>query len=69
MDTKEKRDDSLQQYAEDGRRFLVRRNNSEELHDILVAVYGTLKRGYGNHMLLADSVFIGEGYTEDKYPL
>jgi len=69
MDTQEKRDDSLQQYAEDGRRFLVRGNNSEELHDILVAVYGTLKRGYGNHMLLADSVFIGDGYTEDKYPL
>jgi len=69
MDTKKKRDDSLQQYAEEGRRFLVRENNSSELHNILVAVYGTLKRGYGNHMLLANSIYIADGYTEEPYPL
>lgn len=34
-----------------------------------VAVYGTLKRGYGNHRLLADSEFIGKAKTEDAYPL
>ena len=66
MDTKKKRDDSLQQYAEEGRRFLVRENNSSELHNILVAVYGTLKRGYGNHMLLANSIYIADGYTEEQ---
>ncbi len=34
-----------------------------------VAVYGTLKNGYGNHRLLADSDFIGDARTEDAYPL
>src|SRR5215831_9216536 len=29
----------------------------------LVFVYGTLKRGYGNHHILGDSAFIGEGQT------
>jgi gamma-glutamylcyclotransferase (GGCT)/AIG2-like uncharacterized protein YtfP len=28
-----------------------------------VFVYGTLKRGYGNHHILADSRFVGEGET------
>jgi len=34
-----------------------------------VAVYGTLKKGYGNHRLLADSEFIGKAKTEYTYPL
>jgi len=36
-----------------------------------VAVYGTLKRNKPNHSLmsLAESEFIGEGKTADKYPL
>lgn len=36
----------------------------------LVAVYGTLKKGFGNHeRFLSDSKFIGKGETFDKYPL
>jgi gamma-glutamylcyclotransferase (GGCT)/AIG2-like uncharacterized protein YtfP len=34
-----------------------------------VAVYGTLKRGFWNNHLLADSEFVGEGYTVGKYEL
>lgn len=34
-----------------------------------VAVYGTLKRGKGNHPLLHDAMFIGEAITKNKYPL
>ena len=32
----------------------------------LVAVYGTLKSGYGNNRLLRNEEFIGEGITKDK---
>ena len=32
-----------------------------------VFVYGTLKRGYGNHRLLEDAVFAGEAVTAPKY--
>jgi len=28
-----------------------------------LAVYGTLKRAYGNHRLIRDSHFLGEGFT------
>jgi gamma-glutamylcyclotransferase (GGCT)/AIG2-like uncharacterized protein YtfP len=35
----------------------------------LVFVYGTLKRGYGNHHLLMEEIFLGEGETEDDYHL
>lgn len=35
----------------------------------LVAVYGTLKQGFGNHRLLANSNFIGSGTTSNKYRL
>jgi len=35
----------------------------------LVAVYGTLKRGYCNHRLLKGSKFLGEGYALGKYEL
>jgi gamma-glutamylaminecyclotransferase len=34
-----------------------------------VAVYGTLKEGHGNHGLLRDSYYIGEGFTSEPYPL
>jgi gamma-glutamylaminecyclotransferase len=32
-----------------------------------VFVYGTLKRGYGNHRLLATSHFVGDAVTVEKY--
>lgn len=35
----------------------------------LVAVYGTLKRGFNNHRLLSRADFIGEGVTKDLYRL
>ena len=36
---------------------------------VSVAVYGTLKKGHGNHRLLESSYCIGEGFTSDPYPL
>jgi gamma-glutamylcyclotransferase (GGCT)/AIG2-like uncharacterized protein YtfP len=33
----------------------------------VVFVYGTLKRGHGNHVLLKDSDFLGPAITEDKF--
>lgn len=40
------------------------------LEDNLVAVYGTLKKGYSNYnRLLTSSKHIGSGVTKDKYPL
>ena len=40
------------------------------LEDNLVAVYGTLKKGYSNYNhYLTSSKFIGKGETKDKYPL
>ena len=40
---------------------------STSLHS--VAVYGTLKKGHGNHRLLKDSYCLGEGFTSEPYPL
>ena len=40
------------------------------LQDNLVAVYGTLKKGYNNyHSYLTSSKFVGSGKTLNKYPL
>ena len=40
------------------------------LEDNLVAVYGTLKKGYNNYnSYLTSSKFVGKGETKDKYPL
>jgi gamma-glutamylaminecyclotransferase len=40
------------------------------LEDTLVAVYGTLKKGYSNyHSYLTGSKYLGGGNTKEKYPL
>jgi len=39
------------------------------LQDNLVAVYGTLKKGFGNNYLLRNSTFIGKGVTKKKFPM
>ena len=40
------------------------------LQDNLIAVYGTLKKGYSNyHRFLSNSKYVGGGKTQDKYPL
>lgn len=33
----------------------------------LIAVYGTLRKGYGNHSYLNSATYIGSGHTFDKY--
>jgi len=35
----------------------------------LVFVYGTLKKGFGNHYLLKDAKFLGKARTEKKYKM
>ena len=38
--------------------------------DNLIAVYGTLKKGYSNYNNhLRSSVYLGRGETKEKYPL
>jgi len=40
------------------------------LQDNLIAVYGTLKKGYSNyHTYLRSAKYVGSGVTKDKYPL
>ncbi len=39
------------------------------LQENVVAVYGTLKKGGGNHRYLYGQRFVGKGTTRDKYPL
>lgn len=39
------------------------------LEQNIVAVYGTLKRGHGNHHYIEDSKYVGKGVTKEKYPL
>jgi len=36
---------------------------------IFVAVYGSLKKGFGNHRLLSDSTLIGRGSTDTTYDM
>lgn len=38
-------------------------------HKHLVAVYGTLRQGYGNHHLLYNAQFLESGYTVQEYPM
>ena len=34
-----------------------------------IAVYGTLREGFGNHRVLGDSKLIGKGFTNEKFKL
>jgi gamma-glutamylcyclotransferase (GGCT)/AIG2-like uncharacterized protein YtfP len=42
---------------------------TQDKEKILVAVYGSLKKGFGNHGLLSDSKFIDKGCTFPNYKL
>jgi gamma-glutamylaminecyclotransferase len=35
----------------------------------LISVYGTLRKGFGNHHFLADQKFVGTGLTDEKYTM
>ncbi|MCX8028430.1 MAG: gamma-glutamylcyclotransferase [Brevinematales bacterium] len=35
--------------------------------EILIFVYGTLKKGFHNHRMIKDAKFVGRGKTKDKY--
>lgn len=43
--------------------------NKDEQMPVLMAVYGTLKRGFGNNYLLKDAKFMGRHITEPKYTM
>jgi len=45
----------------------MKNNNSTNGH--YVFVYGTLKHGYGNHDIIKDSVYEGEAFTVERYPM
>jgi gamma-glutamylaminecyclotransferase len=45
-------------------------SKTDVLQDNLIAVYGTLKKGLSNyHSYLSNEIYIGEGKTQDRYPL
>ena len=39
------------------------------MHKSYVFVYGSLRKGFGNHRLLENSKFLGYGKTKEKYSL
>ena len=69
MESKQRNQDNLQREAEGRRRVVVQGSDSEELRDILIAVYGTLKRGFGNNVLLSNAVYVSNAKTERQYPM
>ena len=44
-------------------------NQENNFKPFLCAVYGTLKKGHGNHRVLGDSEFIGECISEQDYKM
>jgi gamma-glutamylcyclotransferase (GGCT)/AIG2-like uncharacterized protein YtfP len=44
-------------------------NNLKNQQEIIFMVYGTLKKGHGNHVLLRDAEFLGNFETEPNYVL
>lgn len=73
MEHTKERESKLQRVSEPRKSKLVAAEsniNREPNHlNILIAVYGTLKRDKHNHPLLLDSLYIGEAVTEQRYPL
>jgi gamma-glutamylcyclotransferase (GGCT)/AIG2-like uncharacterized protein YtfP len=63
-DEPEAPEDGTYDVAPDGSLLL-----SSGSHTTTVAVYGTLKKGFNNHRLLAHSKFIGDGLTSVAYPM
>ena len=39
------------------------------MNNTLIGVYGTLRKGYGNHRLLHGTKYIGIGFTKNKYKM
>lgn len=43
--------------------------NTEEKKEALIAVYGTLKKGFGNHRILESSKFLGTDNTKETFEM
>ena len=42
---------------------------SKKNNNINIAVYGTLRKGFGNHRVISEAEYIGTGWTKEKYKL
>ena len=61
-------DETLIEFLEDRERFTPDMRELKQMPDLqLVFVYGTLKKGGGNHYLLKGSKYLGEGHTKGYY--
>lgn len=59
-------DDQVESWLEDYREAAhLEEDYEDDGCEELVFVYGTLKKGFGNHSLLNDSTFLGEAILED----
>ena len=47
----------------------MKKTNKENNNSIQIAVYGTLRKGYGNHAYLNGCKYIGSGWTENKFQM
>lgn len=48
---------------------MTTKQEAKELKEVIFFVYGTLKKGYGNHVYLKDAEFLGEFETPKSYTL
>lgn len=68
METYEQEQDFQLNYIEREKQGMYElKNDFDKLN--IIFVYGTLRQGYGNNVLLKDAVYLGEGITKDKYIL
>ena len=44
-------------------------NSNNNFKPQYMAVYGTLRKGYGNHVVMGNSTFINKGKTKNKYSM